>query len=165
MEESSLDISQRIHHRSVISYPDLTLFYTGRGRSGYEINRSGHWNNIKKKNSLNLGKRECSQNRGQYFTCFSNGSSSSMFSILRFFDVFPREEDWNEWNCELCHVFGWESMSHVLIHFRWLISAEGRATWPYVKGLNRWNPHSTIITKKQHPAYIIHWSALNLREN
>ena len=36
---------------------------------------------------------------------------------------------------EVCHVLGWESMSHVLSHFRRLISAEERATWPYVKGL------------------------------
>lgn len=40
------------------------------------------------------------------FPMFLNGGRSSTFFILRFFDVFPREEDWYEWNCGLCHVFG-----------------------------------------------------------
>ena len=138
VEEGSLGVSQRIHHRF------------------------GHWNNIKEKKWSESGKERMFS---KYMFLEWGASRSSMFPMLRFFDVFPREEDWYEWNSKLCHVFGWESMSHVLIHFRWLISAEGRATWPYVKWLNRWNPHSTIMTNKIHPAYIIHWSALNLREN
>ena len=40
------------------------------------------------------------------FPIFLNGGRSSMFFILRFFDVFPREENWYEWNSKLCHVFG-----------------------------------------------------------
>lgn len=52
------------------------------------------------------GKERMFSKHRTVFPVFLNGGRSSMFFILRFFDVFPREKDWYEWNCELCHVFG-----------------------------------------------------------
>ena len=80
-------------------------------------------------------------NGAQSPKCFTSGTwrgtFMSGFQILWVYSQ-GKKSGWTEdegHGSEVCHVLGCESMSHVLSHFRRLISAEERATWPYVKGL------------------------------